>query len=138
MVERADCITHTTPSAACDSKKTNHSSPRRSSRWNKKQVMFCHLLGFRHTLLAEFYSDDAVRARAKSAALAEGKLHYGFVFVRHIHNCVFVLSDMNPEERKSSDQVMVAEISSARMTITEKTARNWLRKLGFKFRTKVR
>ena len=45
---------------------------------------------------------------------------------------------MNPEDAKALDQAMVDEISAARMTITERTARNWLRKLGFKFRTKVR
>ena len=68
------------------------------------------------SLLAEFYSEDSVRARAKSAALAE---------------------DMNPEEAKSLEEAMVNEISAARMTITDRTARNWLRKLGFKFRTKA-
>lgn len=45
------------------------------------------------TLLKEFYSEDAVRARAKSAALAESKLHMNsflsdvFVFV---HNCLCI------------------------------------------------
>ena len=95
------------------------------------------------TLLTEFYSEDAVRTRAKSAALAEGndslmsvcKFVLSHTFTTQ---CVFLLSDMTPEEAASLQQTMVDEISSgARMTITDRTARNWLRKLGFKFRTKA-
>ena len=46
---------------------------------------------------------------------------------------------MTPDEAQSLEQAMLQEVSegAARMTISDKTARNWLRKLGFKFRTKV-
>ena len=70
-----------------------------------------------NVLLQEFYSESAVRARAKAAAAAE---------------------NMNELEAQGLEEAMWREVSEDKtlFTVSDRTARRWLRELGFKHKHK--
>ena len=70
-----------------------------------------------NTLLAEFYSEKAVRARAQAAAVAE---------------------KMNEKDAKELEDAMWKEVSgdTSLFTVSDRTARRWLNELGFKYKHK--
>ena len=70
-----------------------------------------------NNLLAEFYSEKAVRTRARAAAAAE---------------------KMNEKDAKELEDVMWKEVSedTALFTVSDRTARRWLNELGFKHKNK--
>ena len=57
--------------------------------------------------------------------------------IHSAHSHTPCTTDMTSEEAKSLEETMVEEISSTKMTISDRTARKWLRQLGFKFCNKV-
>ena len=69
------------------------------------------------SLLAEFYSEKAVRARAKAAAIKEG---------------------MDAQEAHELEESMWHEVSADKtlFTVSDRTARRWLNELGFKHKVK--